>query len=526
MKRYDLIVIGAGPSGLSAAAEAASLGLGVAVFDENSKPGGQLFKQIHKFFGSKEHKAKKRGFNIGAELLDEALGLGVEVFLDSPVAGLYNNREIIVHQNNAVNHLKGDTIIVATGANENMLAFEGWTLPGVMGAGAAQTMMNINRVKPGNKVLMLGSGNVGLVVGFQLLQAGCELVAVIDAAPNIGGYGVHASKLSRTGVPFFLSHTIVRAEGSDCVTGAVIGQVDLNWKLIPGTEKHLNVDTICIAVGLSPAADLLKMAGCDMRPDGPGMLPVCDENGETSIPGVYAAGDVSCIEEASSAMIEGRISAASAASKLGFISLTALKNRLNELHSALKALRDGMFSPDNRIKPPTSTDEGLPISNNLLSNGFLSDDETSLYPGVKKVPGIHPVIECTQNIPCNPCRDACPKGCIKVEGRIVALPEFDDKSECSGCGLCVAACSGQAIFLINEDFGDGKASVTIPYELLPFPAKGDTGTALGRSGVPLCPAEITDVKLIGAYDKTALMTFKVPSEFAMTARFWKKEATV
>jgi NADPH-dependent 2,4-dienoyl-CoA reductase/sulfur reductase-like enzyme/Pyruvate/2-oxoacid:ferredoxin oxidoreductase delta subunit len=516
-------VVGAGPAGLSAASEAASLGLGVAVFDENAKPGGQLFKQIHKFFGSKEHKAKMRGTAIGAELLDEAQRLGVEVFLNSPVVGLYDNREVLVRQGDAVQHYKGDGVIVATGANENILAFEGWTLPGVMGAGAAQTMMNINRVMPGKNILMLGSGNVGLVVGFQLLQAGSKLAAVVDAAPYIGGYGVHAAKIARTGVPFFLSHTIVKAEGIDRVTGAVIAQVDEKWNVIPGTEKSFEVDTICVAVGLSSSVELLKMAGCEMKKDGLGVIPIIDDDGETSVWGVFAAGDVSGIEEASAAMIEGRLSGLAAAGKLGFVGPEALKNRKEELLSALEGLRDGMFAPKNRGKSQDSTSEGLPVSKCLLANGFLDDSETFSYPGVKSVPGLHPVIECTQNIPCNPCQDACPKGCIKVEGKIIALPVFDEKSKCSGCGLCVASCSGQAIFLVNEDLGDGKAAVTIPYELLPLPAKGAVGTALGRSGAPLCPAVVTEVKLIGAFDHTALMTFTVPSKFAMTARFWKNE---
>ena len=173
MKRYDLIIVGAGPSGLSAAVEAAKRGLKVVVFDENEKPGGQLFKQIHKFFGSKEHKAKIRGFKIGEELLNEANDTGVEVVLNATVIGLYQDKEIVVKIGDEVKHFKGDSIIVATGASENMVTFDGWTLPGVIGAGAAQTMMNLHGIKPGKKILMLGSGNVGLVVSFQLMQCGC-----------------------------------------------------------------------------------------------------------------------------------------------------------------------------------------------------------------------------------------------------------------------------------------------------------------------------------------------------------------
>jgi len=533
MKRYDLIIIGAGPAGLSAAGEAASLGMKVAVFDENARPGGQLFKQIHKFFGSKEHKAKIRGITIGKELLEEARKLGVEVFLNSPVIGLYKNHEVVVRQdvpnepdsasgrNNheeCVMHYKGDSIIVATGASENMLAFEGWTLPGVMGAGAAQTMMNINRVKPGNRVLMLGSGNVGLVVGFQLLQAGCELAAVVDASPNIGGYGVHAAKLSRTGVPFYLSHTIIRAEGEGEVTGAIIGQVDNKWNIIPGTEKHFDVDTICIAVGLSPSAQLLKMAGCEFKDNGGGWLPVCTPEGETNIKGLYAAGDVSGIEEASSAMIEGRISAASAANSLGFLGEAELRTRLGELERALESLRQGMFAPQNRGRIAEKTDEGCDTSMNLLTKGYLDDGEVAKYPGVKMGSGIRPVIECAQNIPCDPCRDACPKGCIKISGSITALPEFDESACCGGCGLCVAACSGQSIFIVDEDNG----KVTFPYEFLPLPEKGESGVALSRSGKELCAASVTEVKTLPAFDRTALVTMTVPREYVNRARFWKR----
>jgi len=249
IERYDVIIVGAGPAGLSAAIEAAKNGLKPVLFDENARPGGQLFKQIHKFFGSKEHKAKVRGFRIGDE----------------------------------IRHFKGDAVLVATGASENMVNFKGWTLPGVIGAGAAQTMMNLHHITPGEKVLMLGSGNVGLVVSFQLIQAGCEVVALADAAPRVGGYGVHAAKVARTGVPFYLSHTIVEAEGEDHVTGVTIGQVGPDWKEIPGTEKHFDVDTICLAVGLSPMSQLLNQAGCEMSDTKGGYLPLCDAAGATSV---------------------------------------------------------------------------------------------------------------------------------------------------------------------------------------------------------------------------------------------------
>ena len=521
MQRIELIVIGAGPAGLSAAIEAAEKGMHVVVFDENARPGGQLFKQIHKFFGSKEHKAKIRGYRIGQQLLQRAEELGVQVELNATVIGMFREKEICVMQNGQIVHYKGDNIVVATGAAENMVTFRGWDLPGVIGAGAAQTLMNLHGVMPGQKVLMVGSGNVGLVVGFQLIQAGCELVAIIDAAPRVGGYGVHAAKVARTGVPFYMSHTIVKAEGDDHVTGATIAQVDSKWQFIPGTEKHLDVDTICIAVGLSPMSQLARMGGCEMvdDPKRGGLVPVVDQYGATSLPGVYCAGDVSGIEEASSAMIEGRIAGLAAAANSGYMTQEELEEEFVKQHGSLDQLRQGMFAPKNKGRTDlTETDEGYALSANLLARGFVADDEMAAFPSAnQQQEKIHPVIECTQNIPCNPCQDACPVGCIKVGSNITSLPVLDGEKKCIGCGMCVASCPGQAIFLIKEEAE--QAEITLPYEFMPLPKKGDKGTALSRSGQPLCEAEVVAVKSVAAMDHTNLLTMRVPKAYAGTARF-------
>ncbi|MFV0464469.1 MAG: FAD-dependent oxidoreductase [Lachnospiraceae bacterium] len=526
MNRYHVIIVGAGPAGLSAAIEAARAGLNVVVFDENAKPGGQLFKQIHKFFGSKEHKAKIRGIQIGVELLKEAMEAGVRVELSSVVIGIYLNKEVVVQKGDSIVHYKGDSIIVATGASENMVTFEGWTLPGVIGAGAAQTMMNLHFVKPGKKILMLGSGNVGLVVSFQLIQAGCEVVAIVDGAGKVGGYGVHASKVARCGVPFYTGHTIIRADGSDHVESVTIGQVDANWNIIPGTQKHFEVDTICLAVGLSPMSQLLKMAGCDMEDTPGGYVPICDSRGETSIPGIFAAGDVSGIEEASSAMIEGRIAGIAAAAYLGFLAETEASHRITELESALLGLREGMFAPENRGKILTETQEGIPLSENLLRNGFVDEAEILRFPGMKKRVGVHPVMECTQNIPCNPCQDACPKNCITIGEKMVSLPSMNDDNDCTGCGMCVASCSGQAIFLINEEFDENHTSIMMPYEFYPLPKVGEKGSACDRSGKEVCEAEVISVRNAVAFDHTALLTIKVPSEYGPKARFYRQDKEV
>lgn len=520
MKQYDLIVIGAGPAGLSAAIEAASCGMRVMVFDENRLPGGQLFKQIHKFFGSKEHKAKIRGYRIGQELLEQARSLGVTVMLNTVALGLFECNGVSVLHEGEVTHAKGDAVIVATGAAENAVPFEGWTLPGVIGAGAAQTFMNLHRVRPGERILMVGSGNVGLVVAYQLLQAGCRVEAMIDALPRVGGYGVHAAKIARTGVPFYLSHTIVRAEGMDRVTGAVIAQVDEAFQPIPGTEKHLEVDTVCLAVGLSPMSQLTRMAGCEMTTKG-GAVPLCDAFGATTVPGVYAAGDVAGIEEASSAMLQGRIAALAAARRGEFIEAENFTRRYESCRAALSSLRSGMFAPGNPDKMTmTSTSEGYPLSMSLLHRGYLTQEELER---IQRAPveeeTIHPVLECTQNIPCNPCQDVCPHGCIQVGADITALPKLDPEKTCVGCGLCVAACPGQAIFLMKKTGGD--AVITLPYEFLPLPGVGETGLALDRSGALVCEALVVGVSCSPQNDGTVLLSMRVPAVMANKARFFR-----
>lgn len=345
-----MVCVGAGPAGLVAAIEAARNGVQVVVFDENDQPGGQLFKQIHKFFGSKEHRARERGFSIGSSLLDEARELGVEVSLNSVVLGIYENGALNVMIRDRIEQVKAEKTLVATGASENIIPFPGWTLPGVIGAGAAQTVTNIHGIRPGNDLLMVGSGNVGLVVSYQMLQAGCRVTAVIDAAPKIGGYGVHAAKVARYGVPFLMSHTIKEAHGNDRVEGTTIIQVDEAWKPIPGTEKRFNVDTICIAVGLNPMTQLLQMSGCKMVyiPNLGGNVPAHDIDQQTSIEGIYVAGDVSGIEEASTAIIEGRIAGLAIAHSLGYIEEQLFLEQRNQQLQNIKGLRSGTHGDARR----------------------------------------------------------------------------------------------------------------------------------------------------------------------------------
>ena len=343
MRRCEMICVGAGPAGLAAAVEAAQHGVEVVVYDENQRPGGQLFKQIHKFFGSREHHAMERGFNIGNSFLEEAEKLGVEVSLNSVVLGIYENGAINVMIGDRIEQIQAQKTLVASGASENMIPFPGWTLPGVIGAGAAQTMANLHGIRPGNDILMVGSGNVGVIVSYQMMQAGSRIAAVIDAAPKIGGYAVHAAKIARVGVPFMMSHTIKAAYGQDRVEGATVIQVDKSWQPIAGTEKSFDVDTICIAVGLNPMTQLLRMAGCKTAYVAPlgGRIPAHDINQKTSVSGIYVAGDISGIEEASTAIIEGRIAGLAIAHSLGYLDETVFLERREKQFKSMQGLRSG-----------------------------------------------------------------------------------------------------------------------------------------------------------------------------------------
>lgn len=330
MEIYEFVVVGGGPAGMSGAIEAAKAGVQkIAIFDENPTLGGQLVKQTHKFFGGREHRAGKRGIDIASAMAKECHGLGIDVMKDTVVWGIFKGNTVALYNEGKAQRLTAKAILLATGASENNITCPNWTLPGVLGAGGIQTMMNVHRVLPGNRILMVGSGNVGLIVSYQLLQAGAKVVAVIDILPRIGGYGVHASKITRLSVPIFTSHSLKEIIGKDRVEAAVIIKVDSKNTPIPGTEQRFDVDTVCLAVGLSPLAELAWMCGCKFLyvPELGGWAPCRSEKMETSVPGIYVAGDGGGIEEASTAMMTGAIAGIAVAESLGYLT----KERSEEL---------------------------------------------------------------------------------------------------------------------------------------------------------------------------------------------------
>jgi thioredoxin reductase len=362
MLQKDVLIVGAGPAGLAASIEAGKYGASVLLVDLNMQPGGQLFKQIHKFFGSSAHRSGTRGYDIGKQLLAESKEVGVEIWMQSTVIGIFPGNKIAIEKGldngeKEMITIQAKKIIIATGASENAIRFKGWTTPGVMGAGAAQTMINVNHVKPGQKIVMLGTGNVGLIVSYQLMQAGCDVVSLIEAAPKIGGYAVHAAKIRRAGIPIRLKHTIVEAKkGEDgTVCGCVIAEVDEHFQPIAGTEETIPCDTIALAAGLKPTMDLVKLAGCKLTFNGPfgGYIPLHNERMETSCEGVFVAGDTTGVEEANTALEEGKIAGVSVAEDLGMITPEAAQAQRKEIWERLHSLRLGPFGERRMIEKET-----------------------------------------------------------------------------------------------------------------------------------------------------------------------------
>lgn len=356
----DVAIVGAGPAGLSAAIVAARYGLDVHVFDEGNHQGGQLVKQTHQFFGSHREEAGTRGIDLAVELKEEAHKAGVHIHGGSTVLGYYPEMTLTVEHENKLEIYRAKAMAYCTGAVENYLAFENNDLPGIYGAGGVQTLMNEYGIIPGKRVLMIGSGNVGLIVSYQLLQAGVDVVEVIEAMPYFGGYQVHASKLRRAGVPIRTRHTIKRALGTEMVTGAVVHELDEYWQPIPGTERELECDVICIAVGLHPDNQFLRQAGAEMKyvRELGGYVPVRTPDMETTVEGIYVAGDAAGIEEATVAALEGKLVGYAVAERLmgGSEEITGKKE---EVKKSIEGMRKGPYGeyPRRGVKMCTLEEE-------------------------------------------------------------------------------------------------------------------------------------------------------------------------
>jgi len=463
-----VLVIGGGPAGLSAAIELGRRGIEALVIDDKHRLGGKLVLQTHRFFGSVDAVfAGTRGIDIATRLESEVRSFpSVRVWLQSAALAVFSDRAVgVLFENRRYVQVVPEILLVTAGAREKNLAFPGNTLPGVYGAGAFQTLVNRDLVKPTGRLFIVGGGNVGLIAGYHALQAGIDVGGLVEVMPECGGYKVHRDKLARLGVPIYTSHTVVSANGSDAVESVTIARVDEKFRTVPGTERSFGCDTLLIAVGLDSVNEFYEKAR---------------EFGLT----VFAAGDAEEIAEASAAIFSGKIRGLEVARALGH-DVGEISEEWYRTVDILKS-RPGPTTPERTPEPEA---------------------------------GVFPVIHCNQEIPCDPCTAVCPHDLIDMDRTdIRLLPSFAGEKGgkgCTGCEKCVAICPGLAITLVDYRKDPEFPTVAIALEFLKDTlAVGDQVVVEDTEGNPLGRVEVGAVKAIKANDRTVIVKVRAPRAFA------------
>ena len=338
----DLLVIGAGPAGLAAAATAAGHGLRTLVLDERPAPGGQVYKQPGPGFRILDPARIGRDYLRGTELARRARESGAELRAGTEVVALRGTDAVVVESGTSY-PVNARRLLIAAGAHDRPVAFPGWTLPGVVTAGGAQALVKASRVVPGNRVAFAGSGPLALAFPAQLRHYGVNVVLVLESGPAPGpaalagiaraaaGNGEllrdaagYRWQLARYRVPLRYRRIIVAAEGDGRVEEIVHAAVDAAWRVVPGTQQRVAVDTICLGYGFVPADELLRLAGCAFGYDEDlgGTIVQRDDWTRTSVPGVLAAGDVAGVRGALSAADQGCLAGLRAAADLGALTET------------------------------------------------------------------------------------------------------------------------------------------------------------------------------------------------------------
>ena len=296
MRNYDLIVVGGGPAGLAAAVEARKDGVDkILVLERDRELGGILQQCIHNGFGLHIFKEELTGPEYAERFIDELMGMGIEYRLDTMVLDISEDRVVhAISKGEGFITLEAKAIVLAMGCRERTrgaLAIPGFRPAGVFTAGTAQRYLNMEGYMVGKKVLILGSGDIGLIMARRLTLEGAKVEAVCELMPFSGGLTRNIVQcLDDYNIPLKLSHTVTDIQGKDRVEGVTVMKVDENRKPIPGTEIHYDVDTLLLSVGLIPENELSKGAGVELDPRTRGAI--VNESMETTVPGIFACGNV------------------------------------------------------------------------------------------------------------------------------------------------------------------------------------------------------------------------------------------